>query len=169
MKEQKLQNIFNKNVTKILLFIVNVGVLIFLLYYIVAEMVMPKAAEREMISSKETTSMLESNAQEEQIMSSDADLAAMCCDYLAGINFTSEDGLRFCFEDEGGFSGFYDTSNPDVIHYSYDVQVVGTDIMLNIYDADKQNVVCYKMEFLNNGDIQLTYLENGKSLVLVAD
>lgn len=169
MKEKKLSDIFDERMIKILVLAVNGVVLVFLLVYIITRIVIPQINGAGQISAVDTAAVAEANAEVEEVMTSDENLSSIYSDLLANTTFTTEDGMIFSFGENGSYKGFYDTNNPDVTGYSYDVQAIGADIMLNIYDMDKENVVCYKMEFMNNGDIQLTYLDNGVSFVLTSN
>lgn len=73
------------------------------------------------------------------------------------------DGTNLQFGIDGNFSGFFDTSHPDVSGYTYEVLAPSEEenaeyeANVNIYNADKSSYVQYKLLFDENSNMQLYY------------
>ena len=169
MKEKKLTDIFDQRMIKIIVIAINAVVLLFLIIYIISRIVVPTLKGSDEITSANTAEVEAANAEVENFATSDDSLSSIYNDLLAGMEFTVDDGTKFSFGAYGSYSGFFDDAHSDVRDYIYDVQTVGSDIMLNIYDRNKDSIVSYKMEFMTNGDIQLNYPDNNRSFILTTN
>lgn len=83
---------------------------------------------------------------------------------LQGSTVNLDDTKVMYFEIDGSFDGFFDTDNPDVKGYSYEVISLEDNSApyvanVNIYNEDKTAVVQYKLSFDEDSNMQLYYPE----------
>ena len=90
---------------------------------------------------------------------------------LQGSTVNLDDTKAMHFEIDGSYDGFFDTDNPDVKGYSYEVISLDDSSTsyvanVNIYNEDKTSVVQYKLSFDENQNMQLYYPETDQNFKL---
>lgn len=90
---------------------------------------------------------------------------------LQGSTVNLDDTKVMHFEIDGSFDGFFDTDNPDVKGYSYEVISLEDNSApyvanVNIYNKDKTSVVQYKLSFDEDSNMQLYYPETDQNFKL---
>jgi hypothetical protein len=86
----------------------------------------------------------------------DESIAGYYKDMLVGTYFIS-DGVIFDFQRNGTFNGFFDGSNKEVSGYSYKVNLVNSEPVLNIYNPSLTSIVTYSMSINNSRNIVLHF------------
>ena len=76
---------------------------------------------------------------------------------LENRKYYASSTMIFIFESGGLFSGFFDSGNPDVSSYNYDLSYQDDEIVINIYNPEQTVVVSYFARVSNSGNIELRY------------
>lgn len=91
------------------------------------------------------------------INESDGDLSSIYMSLLQGSYFDLEDNVHFNFKENGEYSGFFDSENPDVSGYLYSIDVSNDAVYLQIFNEDKSKVVQYEAGFDNEENVVLKH------------
>lgn len=92
-------------------------------------------------------------------------LKNLLCKQILGAH-SIEDNLNYTFKADGTFSGFFDSIEPEVEGYCYEIITQSGDAVLNIYNSDKTMVVTYEISITNTGQIILYYPANQYKIIL---
>lgn len=89
----------------------------------------------------------------------------MICEQIIGEHYI-EDDLFYDFAADGTFSGFFDSNEPEVKGYNYEIITHGGDAVLSIYNPDKTMVVTYEISITNTEQIILYYPASKYKIIL---
>lgn len=96
---------------------------------------------------------------------SDQQVSDLYQNLIEGYDFQVGE-YSFDFGDDGSYSGFFDSDNTEVSGYSYECTMENDEEILRIYNEDATKNVTYKMNVLDNGDIQLFFEDDKEPIVL---
>lgn len=105
------------------------------------------------------------------VAEADRDIVSTYEKLLAGEKYDLGNGVKFCFDENGEYSGFFDSSNTNVSGYFYEISIKnGEKIYLNIFNGrEKNRVVTYEIKFDTDGNILLDHPDLSESILLKHD
>ena len=74
--------------------------------------------------------------------------------------------IRYSFDGNGAFSGFYDATHTNVSGYTYNIITENEEAFLYIYNPDKSSAVKYELFLSDTMDVCLMYSELGITIKL---
>ena len=75
--------------------------------------------------------------------------------------YETEEGMVFTFNMDGTFDGYFNSDNPHVTHYNYDiVGEVGVESFIKISNPTFSESESYRLEFTSDGKILMYYSED---------
>ena len=75
--------------------------------------------------------------------------------------YEAEEGIVFTFNTDGTFYGYFNSENPDVSRYSYDIEgEIGVDSCIKISTPTFSESESYPLEFTSDGKILMYYSED---------
>ena len=104
--------------------------------------------------------------QEIVVDESDDELENIYMSLLEGSHFSLEDDIEFNFDENGMYSGFFDSKNKKVKEYQYSIAVKEEIVYLQILNPDKSKMVEYEMSFDENGNLVLKHQDIENAIIL---
>lgn len=153
----KLNKVLDNKKYTIIIIILNIVVIAMLVMTIISKTTARKETSQETESVQESVSksVIATNNEHLELINNiikDASLSA--------------GNLVFSFGTNGEYSGFFDSDNPDVEGYHYTLESKGINEYLNIYNSDYTQMMSYRIDLSEDGDVLLYYDENVDPLQL---
>jgi len=123
---------------------------------------------RAKISEQQTKNQVKKTANQETVSidESEDDLTSIYMSLLQGSHFDLGDDIHLYFDENGEYSGFFDSNNPDVSGYLYSIAINNETVYLQIFNKDKSKVVQYEVTFDNEDNIVLKHPNMDEPIIL---
>lgn len=131
---------------------------------LVGYLIIAKVQEHPEYSVSEKQSEIEER--EIVVDESDNELGNIYMSLLEGSHFSLEDDIEFNFDENGMYSGFFDSKNKKVKEYQYSIAVKEEIVYLQILNPDKSKMVEYEMSFDKNGNLVLKHQDIENAIIL---
>jgi hypothetical protein len=84
---------------------------------------------------------------------------------LKGSHFDLKDDIHLYFDENGEYSGFFDSDNRDVNGYLYCTVLNNGKVYLRIFNDDKSKVVQYEISFDEDDNIVLKHPDTKTEII----